>query len=237
MMTRSGVLSVGTKCSLMLLATFAGFAEGMSVNQLRLRLEQEKGRLSQIRQDKGNSLFNVKGLQANRINIEQTQLIIQTVAQQTQEQLSWYISDMVTYCIEATFPDDNYQFFLEFVQRRGKTEADLFLADAKGNRIKPSDAEGGGLVNVVAFAIRVALWSLTKSSRPVFILDEPVHFLHSRDAHTRISELFKTISEKLSLQIIMVTGEDESTEIVADANKVIEIKKVKGISYARIIKG
>ncbi len=202
---------------------------------LRNRLEQEKGKLQQVLIDKAQTLSNLNNLKFTQLHIEKAQLIIQEVASITQSQLQYYISDMVTSCIEAIFPDDNYSFFLEFIQRRGKTEADLFLADAKGNRIKPSDAEGGGLVNVVAFAMRIALWSLTKSSRPVFVLDEPFHFLHSREAHARVAELLKTISERLGLQIIMVTGEDESEEIIEGANRIIKIQKIKGESRETIL--
>ena len=197
---------------------------------LRSRLEQEKGRLGQVRQDRAQAEASLEILGEERLQIEQATLIIQHVAQATQEQLQYFISDMVSAAIEAIFPDDDYQFFLEFVQRRGRTEADLFLADAKGNRIKPSDAEGGGLVNVVALALRAALWSLTKSSRPVLILDEPVHFLHSRDAHAKVAELLKTLSERLGLQIIMVTGEDESEEIIEGADRVFRVAMRKGIS-------
>lgn len=204
------------------------------VTAFRQRLEQEKGRLAQVRQDKAQIESSLCLLRAEKLQIEQGQIIIQTVAQTTQEQLSWYINDLVSSAIEAVFPDDNYSFFLEFVQRRGRTEADLFLADARGNRIKPSDGMAGGLINVVAFALRVALWSLTKSSRPVLVLDEPVHFLHSRDAHAKVAELLKTISERLGLQIIMVTGEDKSEEIIEGADSVLKIQKIRGESRVTI---
>jgi len=202
----------------------------MSIRDLRVRLEREKGGFSQVEKDISQSKSVLFNLQIQGVDIEQSTVILQIVAQQTQSQLSFYISDMVTAAIEAVFPDDRYFFQIEFVQRRGKTEADLFLEDAQGNRIKPSDAEGGGLVNVVAFALRVALWSLTKQSRAVFVLDEPFMFLHSRDAHAKVAELLSSISERLGLQIIMVTGEDESQEIIEGANKVIRIKKTKGVS-------
>ena len=200
------------------------------IQPLRQRLEQEKGKIAQVHSDKVEATNHLSNLNTLKLIIEQAQIIFQTVAKATQSELSWYINDMVTAAIEAVFPEDRFQFYLEFVQRRGRTEADLFLADAKGNRIKPSDADGGGLVNVVAFALRVALWSLTKSSRATFICDEPFVFLHSREAHTKVAELLKTISEKLQLQIIMVTGEDESQEIIEGADKVIRVKKTKGVS-------
>lgn len=195
------------------------------VQDFRVRLEREKGRFAQVQTDIAQSQSTLSILQAQVIDIEQAAIVIRTIAQQTQEQLQWYISDMVSAAIESIFPEDDYEFKLEFVQRRGRTEADLFLADKNGNRIKPSDADGGGLVNIVAFALRVALWSLSKSSRPIMILDEPMNFLHSREAHVKVAELLKTISEQLQLQIIMVTGEDENTEIIEGADKVFKVSK------------
>jgi len=200
------------------------------INQIRQKLEQEKGKFEHIIRNKQDKLAKLDSLMEMRSDIEQAQIIIQNVAQQTQQQLSWYINDMVSAAIEAIFPNDDYLFKLEFTQRRGRTEADMYLINKDGHLIKPSDSEGGGLINVVAFALRVALWSLSKSTRPVLLLDEPFHFLHSRSAHEKVSELLQLISEKLNLQIIMITGEDESEEIIGNADKVFRIEKTRGVS-------
>lgn len=200
------------------------------VSQLRTRLEQEKGRLRQIREDKARIGALLDKLRSEALVIEQAALILQAGAKATQDQLTYYVGDLVSVAIETVFPDDDWRLLLEFVQRRGTTEADLWLEDSNGNRIRPRDAEGGGLVNVAAFALRIALWSLAKPSRPVFLLDEPFHFLHSRDAHGRVANLLKDLSSRLKLQIIMITGEDESEEMVAGADKVFRIEKKKGIS-------
>ena len=205
------------------------------IQSLRQHLEQEKGKLQQIQADIGQVQSTVVILQAHALDIEQAALIHRTVAQRTQERLSWYIDDLVTAAIEAVFPDDPPQFKLEFVQRRGRTETDLWLADYQGNKIKPSDDDGGGLINVVAFALRIALWSLTRTTRPVIILDEPFVFLHSRDAHARVAEMLRVISSPNEsnpngLQIIMVTGEDESEEIIGAADKIFNVIKKRGIS-------
>jgi ATP:corrinoid adenosyltransferase len=65
------------------------------------------------------------------------------------------------------------------------------------------------------------------------MLDEPFHFLHSREAHAKVAKLLKTVSDRLGLQIIMVTGEDESEEIVEEAGQVIEVRKVKHFCPAK----
>jgi DNA repair exonuclease SbcCD ATPase subunit len=202
----------------------------MGLTQLRQRLEQEKGKFQQIQADIVQTQTMLASLQTQALDIEQAAMIHRTVAQQTQERLSWYIDDLVTAAIEAVFPDDPPRFRLEFVPRRGRTEADLWLTDSSGNKIKPSDDDGGGLVNVVAFALRIALWSLTRATRPVIILDEPFVFLHNRDAHARVAEMLRTITERLNLQIIMVTGEDESEEIIGAADKVFRLVKKGAVS-------
>jgi len=202
--------------------------------RLRQRLEQEKGKLQQIQADIAQSKTILGQYQIQGFDIEQAAIIHRTVAQQTQERLSWYIDDLVTAAIEAIFPDDSPRFKLEFIQRRGRTEADLWLTDSQGNKIKPSDDDGGGLVNVVAFALRIALWSLTRTTRPVIVLDEPFVFLHNRDAHARVAQMLKTITERLNLQIIMVTGEDESEEIIGAADNIFKIIKKKEISALKI---
>lgn len=202
------------------------------LTQLRNRLENEKGRLRQVKDDKNAAIFSLVDLTSLKLTIEIAQISIQEVAQKTQAELQFFISDMVDAAISAVFPENSYNFKCEFVQRRGKTEADLFLADAKGNRIKPSDAEGGGLVDIVSFALRICLWSLTKSSRATFFLDEGLKFL-SRDLLPKAGELVKELSTRLGLQIIMVSHLDELIDM---ADRVIEVKKVKGVSNVRIVR-
>jgi len=209
-----------------------GIALDVMLKQLRNRLENERGKYQQVVNDRIITEGKLDILNRQKLQIEQSAIIIQTVAQKTQAELQFFISDMVDAAISAVFPENSYNFQCEFVQRRGKTEADLFLADSKGNRIKPADAEGGGLVDIVSFALRVCLWSLTKSSRAVFFVDEGLKFL-SRDLLPKAGELIKELSTRLGLQIIMVSHLDELIDM---ANRVIEVKKIKGISHVRIIR-
>jgi len=195
----------------------------MGVQELRQRLEQEKGRHGQVVADLAQALAKLDDLKELALRIERVQLILQEVAQITQSQLAWYVDDMTSAAIEAVFPEHDYRLRLEFVQRRGTTEADIVLSDGQGHRVRPRDADGGGLINVAAFALRVALWSLSKTTRPVLVLDEPFHFLHSRDAHARVAELLREISNRLGLQVVMITGEDESEEIIGGADAVFRV--------------
>lgn len=198
---------------------------------LKSKLDQERGKLSQLTEDKYTTKAKLNSNLDLRIDIEEAQVIIQTVAQETQNQITEYISDLVSSALEAVF-DNPYAFSIEFVQRRGKTEADLkFVRD--GEELDPLDAAGGGVVNVAAFSLRVGLWSLRKDSRNTILADEPVHFLHNPEAHGRFSELLKSLSKELNLQVIMITGE-ENEEMTSQADRIFRLELVHGVTQIKV---
>jgi DNA repair exonuclease SbcCD ATPase subunit len=203
----------------------------MTISRLRQRLEQQRGQLQAIQQSLIAQEIEQERLRLEALEIEEAGLILGVVAKKTQEQIGIYLDDMVSAGTEAVFPHDtDYRFTADFVQRRGQTEVDLMLADSHGNRIRPSDQDGGGLVDVVAFLLRVALWTLGRDTRPVIILDEPFRNLHGREDQRRASELIKRLSERLGLQFIIITGEDEGPELLAGADRTILVRKVHGSS-------
>jgi DNA repair exonuclease SbcCD ATPase subunit len=129
---------------------------------------------------------------------------------------------VVSASLEAVF-DDPYEMVVRFVQRRNKTECDLKFKRGQ-YEIDPLFASGGGAVDVAAFALRVASWSMqTPRSRPVLILDEPFRYL-SPNLLPRASEMVKRISEELGIQIIMISHSDE---LIDSADKAFAVRKVR----------
>ncbi len=165
-------------------------------------------------------------LQRKIKNVEESQTIFQLVAKQTQQQIEYHLSDIVTVALQSVF-DYPYEFKVEFVEKRGKTECELWLVD-KEQKIKPLDASGGGVVDIISLALRIALWNIKKpKSRSVIILDEPTKFV-SQDLRDKVAELFTLLSKKLNLQFIIVTHIDELKEC---GDKIFSVtKNSKGIS-------
>lgn len=191
----------------------------------RKELERKKGRKEQLHHDLEQVEGQVKVLGKHSIYCEEAQIVIQDVAQQTQAQLEYHVSELVTLAMSAVF-EDPYELKVEFVLRRNRTECDIwFVRD--GNFINPMLASGGGAVDVAAFALRVALWSLARpKTNNILILDEPMRFL-SKTLQPQASAVIKEISERLGIQIIYVT---HSEDLVEAADKVITVKQIKGIS-------
>ncbi len=191
------------------------------VEKIRQMFLQSKGMLKQIDSD---LTINQNKLQVlnNRVKLlEQAQAFLQKIAQDTQSQLKFQIEDIVNLALETCFPNE-YVFQLQFTIARGKTDAELVFLSQKTNRpIDPMNASGGGVVDLTSFALRIASYALEQGIDNVIILDEPFRFI-SRDLQVRAGEILKTLSEKLGLQILMVTHIGEMIDI---ADKVFEVRK------------
>ena len=198
------------------------------IKELRSRIDQEKGKRDEVNRSFLELDSRRKELKKSVRRSEEAQAIIQKVAKDTQSQLEIHISDIVTMALETIF-DDPYEFRIEFVVKRNKTECELIF-EKDGVKIHPLSASGGGVIDTASFALRIALWTLqTPRSRNTIILDEPFKFL-SKDLLPRASELLKELSEKLNLQFIIVTHLDELTEC---ADKTFEVRIKKGKSYIK----
>ena len=157
------------------------------------------------------------------------QAFLQDVAQKTQSKLKLQIEDIVNLALETCFPNE-YEFRIDFNVSRGKTEAELiFLSKLTGNKIDPMNASGGGVVDLTSFALRIACYTLQYNINNVIVLDEPFRFI-SRDLQDKAGHILKSLSQKLGLQIIMVT---HIPELVNVADKIFEVKKIDGISKVK----
>ena len=155
------------------------------------------------------------------LDLLKVRALFQQAAEMTQKQLEFHISGLVSTALAAIW-DNPYEFLIEFIQRRGKTEADLWLV-RNGSKIKPIDASGGGVVDVVSLALRMAFWSLTKETRPLLILDEPFRNL-SDNLQNKAADMLKMLSEKLGLQVLMIS---HIQKLVDCADKIFKVKFVK----------
>ena len=96
----------------------------MTPSDYKQKLEQLKGQKRQLLRSIDGTKAAIRYNKQRSLDVEEAQRIIQYVARQTQEQLQFRISELVSMALAAVF-EDPYTFHLEFVIRRGKTEADI----------------------------------------------------------------------------------------------------------------
>jgi len=181
----------------------------MTPQELRNKVEQKKGQKAQLERSLTVLYAEIKDCRKQLRRHEQAREIIREVGMKTQEQLQFHISDIVSMALDAVFSDP-YEMKVEFVQRRNKTECDLSFV--RGDmEIDPLTASGVGAVDVAAFALRIASWSMMKPrTRNVIILDEPMRFL-SVNFQDLASQMIKELSDKLGIQFIIITHEETLT--------------------------
>lgn len=203
----------------------------MEISKIKELFQQAKGMDKQIVNTLEQKKFDLKKVEERLKNLEQAQIFLQTVAQETQEKLKFEIEDITNLALETCFPGE-YEFEIQFNIARGKTEAKLLFKDQRsGKELDPMECSGGGVVDLACFALRIASYALESGTDNVIILDEPFRFL-SRDLQQRAGEILKTLSDKMNLQIIMVTHIGEFIDI---ADKVFEVKKNnEGVSEIKV---
>lgn len=201
----------------------------MTLEEISERISRMTGARDVIRDRLQDNKKALKKAKQRAADIEEARAIIQLVAKQTQDQLCWSISEIVTLAQAAVFPDP-YEFAVEFEMKRGRTAAKLVFKRGEAE-LDPMDASGGGPVDVAAFALRVAMWSIRNPrSRPTLVLDEPFKNV-SKKHRDKAGEMLKEVSEKLGLQIIMVTHDPA---LVEAADRVFTVTMKNGVSKVEV---
>jgi len=139
--------------------------------------------------------------------------------------LSYHISNIVTAALKAIPFPDAPEFEAEFVKGRNQVECNLWFV-TNGNKSKPIESSGGGALDVTSLALRLTYWSL-KKNRPTFILDEPFKYV-SVDLQEKCAEMIKMLSERMGVQIIMVSHLP-NINITADKEYRVEMKDGKSV--------
>ncbi len=159
--------------------------------------------LDYLRKTKEHEKIELEETQITLKHAMEAQEILQHLAQAVQQQAHAKINEVVSSCLSAVF-DDPYEFKIVFERKRGKTEAHLRFV-RRGLDADPLTASGGGVVDVAAFALRVACLMLHRPRlSPVIVLDEPFRFV-SAQYRANVRSMLEQLSEDLRVQVIMVT--------------------------------
>ena len=151
--------------------------------------------------------------------------VCQNVATEVQKQLSVKIDTIVNLALATCFGNE-YTFKLNYVPARGKTEVEFLLLQ-NGKEIDPMNQNGGGLIDILCFALRVAVFNISHTD-DVMVFDEPFRFV-SKGLREKVAEVVHTFSERLNIQIVEVTHVEE---LMVNSDRRFVIKKINGVSNA-----
>ena len=202
----------------------------MTLQELKDNLQKLKGKREKVTEELEQAKRDSRIYRRELRTSEKAQLLVQLVAQQTQDQLRYQLTELPRLALQSVF-DDAYDFDVTFEIKRGKVEVEFwFVRD--GVRINPKKNSGQGAVDIAGMALRPALWSLrVPRNRPTIWLDEPFKHLKGADANRRALAMLKEICKPRpernwpGLQIVMIADERASREdIIEVADKLFEFR-------------
>ncbi len=158
---------------------------------------------------------DIASKQTHYNNLRKAHFILIKVSEDTQKTFKAQIEKLVLMVIQAVYTDRNFtKFILQFEEKRNQLECTLLVQEGDYEPENPKNVMGGGMVDLISFAMRIVLWSMEKPrSRNVFFLDEPLKNGLDKQQKARAIQVFKEISEKLNIQLIIITHDDEIKDI------------------------
>lgn len=188
-----------------------------------IKLESEKSLIEHQIKDIKKEL---KYLSLKVDDLTESRNIIAEASRTTQLQFKMMVEELVSSAIQSVFQNEDYKFIVDFVLQNNRPQINLMVQQGNKEPYIPKDEQGGGLMDIISFSLRVIMWSLQNHrTRNVLVLDEP--FRWTGNYTEQVGNMMKEISKKLGIQIIMVTH-DERLMDIADKNWMC--KRVKGIS-------
>lgn len=193
---------------------------------------QQLGQLQQIERDK---LMNEQKLANDKIaleNIEQQRIILQKTSEKAREYAKNRLEATMTSALQHIF-GANFSAEIELASPGGKPTAEIYVVTDYGNgrvvRTRPQDSRGGGIVDIISIALRIAMIQL-HSDPPIngpIILDEPGKHV-SADYSIKLAEFLKFVSKQFGKQIIFVTH-NEALRSIADKTYTVALKDGRSI--------
>ncbi|NMB34228.1 MAG: ATPase [Clostridium sp.] len=161
--------------------------------------------------------------------LEKVRILLQRVSEHAREQSRAHIESLVTNCLQYIF-DSNLEFRIEIEEVRGRPEAEFFVVsnlDGMTIKTKPQDARGGGIIDIISLAIRIAMLECSDLElKGPIILDEPAKHV-SDDYITQVAEFLRQVTYMFKRQVIMITHNRHLSEM---ADKWYRVEMNNGIS-------
>lgn len=143
---------------------------------------------------------------------DQVQILLQKTSEFARQQAKRRIEEIVTSALSVVF-DRPYQFRISLEVRGNRPEVDYWLQSGEIlTQLKPPDYDkGGGVIDVITLALRLAIGELTNLSGPIFLDEVGKHV--SAEYAPHVAFFLKEYSEKFNRQIILITHNEALAEI------------------------
>jgi DNA repair exonuclease SbcCD ATPase subunit len=179
-----------------------------SVASFRDDLNRRKGQRDSLQGQKQQKEARIADLKNQVETLRQVARLFSMAGDYARRESKETMERLVTNALKMIFESDHV-FHIDFEERAERSEAEFSVSSTYGGeqvvQNDPRDSRGGGIVDVISLALRVAL---LETSRPPLggplILDEPGK--HVSEQYVRqVAEFLNAVCNSFDRQVIMVT--------------------------------
>lgn len=186
------------------------------ISNLRGRLEEQRGAKKVLQRQLDNISSDLDYHVKNQKLYSDSVLLLQKISKEVQEETVVKISNIVTKACQYIF-ESKEEFVIKTEIKRNVPNTRFYLKTFKGGEevlLDPLEEEGGGKVDIIAFALRLASLLLCRPSlEKILVFDEPFKNVSRQNGDTnyreRAAQFMKDICQEYNIQVIMVTHDKE----------------------------
>ncbi|MGO1469296.1 MAG: ATPase [Tissierella sp.] len=202
------------------------------LKDLKDYFSKEIGKKEKLEEQHNLYLEDLNNINSQIELLEKVIMLLQKTSEFARNQAKSQIENLVTKCLQFIF-ESNVIFSIEIEELRNKANADFFVIDEVDDLIiktKPELSRGGGVVDIVSLALRIAFLQIHKPSiEGPLILDEPAKHV-SQEFINNVGEFLKQTSDMFNRQIIMITHDDYLSSLSDKSYRVNLIDTVSIVS-------
>lgn len=188
-----------------------------------------RGEQNKLLQQKKNLEQRLQEIHRDTECLEKVSLLLLEAAKHAREQGRRQVEFMVTQALQFIFGGD-MEFKIVVEEKRERPEAEFYVCSTYGDDFQvettPQDARGGGVVDAISLALRLAL---IQAFRPPIggpvVLDEPAKHV-SEEFSPQVAQFLKSASQSLGRQVIMVSHNQHLAD-TADLAYLVEMHQGK----------
>lgn len=176
--------------------------------RFRQQYERRRGQQEHLINEKEQWEIRLQQIQQEIEDYTKARYLLQEAASFAREQARQNIEAWVTGALQYVFHNDDMAFRVILTEKNNRPDADFYVVsqyDGIQVETRPQDARGGGVVDIVSLALRIALMESGRQQVDgPLMLDEPGKHV-SEEYGMMLAQFLKGVTQKTKRQVILVT--------------------------------
>ena len=182
------------------------------VTRLKTKLLQDKAKKDLLIQHKQKALDAITEATEQIGIFDKVQILLQKTSEYARQQAKDRIESVVSEALNVVF-GGNHSFVIDLGRRAGQPVADYWLNDGSTftKLEKPDYDRGGGKVDIISLALRLAIGEMEGITGPMFLDEVGKHV--SKEYAPNVAYFLKQYSAQFNRQIVLITHNADLAEI------------------------